>query len=305
LRNLGLETIIALKAPHECVALQYAEGAKLYLPVENIELLSRYGHEEGLLDRLGGGAWQAKKAKLKARIREIADRLMRIAAERALRHAPILEAPHAMWEAFSARFPYTETDDQLTAISDVISDLEKGSPMDRLVVGDVGFGKTEVAMRAAFVAAMAGMQVAVVCPTTLLARQHYRSFVERFRGFPINIKTLSRFVSAKEANATRDGLADGTVDICIGTHALLAKGIRRARSFDYRNAAGGSACNPHLCFRIRYNHHPRGAAARTLPWGAVVLCGAAHIGYSRGREFSAHPCAGGIFRGGPRPACGG
>ena len=139
-RYMGLETIIALKAPHECVALQYAEGAKLYLPVENIELLSRYGHEEGLLDRLGGGAWQAKKAKLKARIREIADRLMRIAAERALRHAPILEAPHAMWEAFSARFPYTETDDQLTAISDVVSDLEKGSPMDRLIVGDVGFG---------------------------------------------------------------------------------------------------------------------------------------------------------------------
>ena len=225
-RYLGLETIIALKAPHECVALQYAEGAKLYLPVENIELLSRYGHEEGLLDRLGGGAWQAKKAKLKARIREIADRLMRIAAERALRHAPILEAPHAMWEAFSARFPYQETEDQLSAISDVISDLEKGSPMDRLVVGDVGFGKTEVAMRAAFVAALAGMQVAVVCPTTLLARQHYRSFVERFRGFPINIKPLSRFVSAKDANANREGLADGTVDICIGTHALLAKGIK-------------------------------------------------------------------------------
>ncbi len=225
-RFLGLETIIALKAPHECLSIEYAEGAKLYLPVENIELLSRFGHEDGLLDRLGGGAWQAKKAKLKARIREIADRLMRIAAERALRHAPILETPHAMWEAFSARFPYTETDDQLTAISDVIADLEKGSPMDRLIVGDVGFGKTEVAMRAAFVAAMAGMQVAVVCPTTLLARQHHRSFVERFRGFPINIKPLSRFVTLKDANATRAGLEDGSVDICIGTHALLAKGIR-------------------------------------------------------------------------------
>jgi transcription-repair coupling factor (superfamily II helicase) len=225
-RYRGLETITALGAPHECIFLEYAEDARLYLPVENIELLSRYGHEEGLLDRLGGGAWQAKKAKLKERIREIADRLMRIAAERHLRHAPILEAPHAIWEAFAARFPYQETDDQLAAISDVIADLEAGSPMDRLIVGDVGFGKTEVAMRAAFVAAMAGMQVAVVCPTTLLARQHFRSFAERFRGFPIAVKPLSRFVSAKDANATREGLSDGSVDICIGTHALLAKSIR-------------------------------------------------------------------------------
>jgi transcription-repair coupling factor (superfamily II helicase) len=225
-RYLGLEVITALGAPHACVALEYADNAKLYLPVENIELLSRYGHEEGLLDRLGGGAWQAKKAKLKQRIRDIADKLMRIAAERALRHAPILEAPQSLWEAFAARFPYTETDDQLAAIADVVADLEKGSPMDRLVVGDVGFGKTEVAMRAAFVAALAGMQVAVICPTTLLARQHYRSFAERFRGFPMIVKPLSRFVSAKDAQQTRDGLADGTVDIVVGTHALLAKQIR-------------------------------------------------------------------------------
>lgn len=224
-RYLGIETITALGAPHACVMLEYAENAKLYLPVENIELLSRYGHEEGLLDRLGGGAWQAKKAKLKERIKEIADRLMRIAAERALRHAPILEAPHSIWEAFAARFPYQETDDQLAAIADVVADLEKGSPMDRLIVGDVGFGKTEVAMRAAFVAALSGMQVAVICPTTLLARQHYRSFAERFRGFPISVRPLSRFVSAKDANATRAAMADGSVDIVVGTHALLAKGV--------------------------------------------------------------------------------
>ncbi|MFV0491573.1 MAG: transcription-repair coupling factor [Pseudorhodobacter sp.] len=225
-RYRGLETINALGAPHECLLIEYAEEAKLYLPVENIELLSRYGHEEGLLDKLGGGAWQAKKAKLKQRIREIAERLMRIAAERQLRHAPVLEAPHGLWESFAARFPYQETEDQLSAIADVIADLEAGTPMDRLVVGDVGFGKTEIAMRAAFVAALAGMQVAVICPTTLLARQHYRSFAERFRGFPIKVRPLSRFVAAKEANATRAGLADGTVDICVGTHALLAKGIR-------------------------------------------------------------------------------
>ncbi|MDH2326181.1 transcription-repair coupling factor [Cereibacter sp. SYSU M97828] len=232
-RYMGLETLRVPQPPrnkpgppHDYLHLVYAEDAKLYLPVENIELLSRYGHEEGLLDRLGGGAWQAKKAKLKQRIREIADRLMRIAAERHLRHAPILEAPHQMWEAFSARFPYQETDDQLSAIADVVSDLEAGRPMDRLVVGDVGFGKTEVAMRAAFVAAMAGMQVAVICPTTLLARQHFRSFAERFRGFPFKVRQLSRFVTAKEAAETRAGLADGTVDICIGTHALLAKTVK-------------------------------------------------------------------------------
>jgi len=151
---------------------------------------------------------------------------MRIAAERALRHAPILEAPHSIWEAFAARFPYTETDDQLAAIGDVVADLEKGSPMDRLIVGDVGFGKTEVAMRGAFVAALSGMQVAVICPTPLLARQHYRSFAERFRGFPISVKPLSRFVSAKDANATRAAMAEGQVDIVVGTHALLAKSIR-------------------------------------------------------------------------------
>ncbi|MDG1354164.1 MAG: transcription-repair coupling factor [Sulfitobacter sp.] len=225
-RYLGMEVISAAGAAHECLVLEYAESSKLYLPVENIELLSKYGHEEGLLDKLGGGAWQSKKAKLKERIRIMADKLIRIAAERALRKAPVLEPPPGMWDAFSARFPYQETDDQLTAIGDVIDDLTSGAPMDRLVVGDVGFGKTEVAMRAAFVAAMAGVQVAVIAPTTLLARQHYKSFAERFRGFPIEVRQLSRFVSAKEAAATRDGLTKGTVDIVIGTHALLAKTIK-------------------------------------------------------------------------------
>jgi transcription-repair coupling factor (superfamily II helicase) len=224
-RYRGLETITALGAPHECLSLEYAETAKLYLPVENIELLSRYGQEEGELDRLGGGAWQAKKARLKQRIRDIADRLMKIAAERALKQAPRFDTPHGAWEEFAARFPYQETDDQLAAIADVMADLERGSPMDRLIVGDVGFGKTEVAMRAAFAAALSGLQVAVVCPTTLLARQHFRTFAERFKGFPIRVRPLSRFVTAREAAETRAGLADGTVDICVGTHALLAKGI--------------------------------------------------------------------------------
>ena len=225
-RYQGLEVIQAAGAAHECILLEYAEAAKLYLPVENIELLTKYGHDEGLLDRLGGGAWQAKKAKLKERIREMADRLIRVAAERELRKAPVLEPQHHAWEAFSARFPYQETDDQLRAIEDVLGDLTSGRPMDRLVCGDVGFGKTEVAMRAAFIAAMAGMQVAIVAPTTLLARQHYKSFAERFRGFPLEVRPLSRFVTGKEASATRDGLARGTVDVVVGTHALLAKNIR-------------------------------------------------------------------------------
>ena len=228
-RYLGIETITAIGAPHACVALEYAEGAKLYLPVENIELLSRFGPEEGLLDKLGGVAWQARKAKLKERIREIADRLMRVAAERELRAAPILDAPENAWEAFAARFPWPETDDQLAAIADVVADLEKGSPMDRLIVGDVGFGKTEVAMRAAFIAAMAGMQVAVVCPTTLLARQHLATFIDRFQGFPMTIKSLSRFVGARETALTKTGIADGSVDIVIGTHALLAKSVHFKR----------------------------------------------------------------------------
>lgn len=225
-RYMGMEVVTAAGAAHECLLLEYAEKSKLYLPVENIELLSKYGHEEGLLDRLGGGAWQAKKAKLKERIREMADKLIRIAAERALRKAPVMDPPPHAWEEFSARFPYQETDDQLRAIAEVMEDMHSGAPMDRLICGDVGFGKTEVAMRAAFVAAMSGVQVAVIAPTTLLARQHAASFRERFRGFPMEVRQLSRFVSAKDAQQTRDGMARGTVDIVIGTHALLAKGIR-------------------------------------------------------------------------------
>ncbi len=225
-RYNGLETITAAGAPHECIALEYAGGDRLFLPVENIELLSRYGHEEGLLDRLGGGAWQAKKSKLKKRILEMAARLIRVAAERALRSAPIMEVPEHEYDRFSARFPYTETDDQLGAIEDVLADMASGRPMDRLICGDVGFGKTEVALRAAFVAAMSGQQVAIIAPTTLLARQHYKSFEERFRGLPITVRPLSRFVSAKDASETREGLAKGSVDIVVGTHAVLAKSLK-------------------------------------------------------------------------------
>jgi transcription-repair coupling factor (superfamily II helicase) len=225
-RYEGLTQIPVSKVPHDCVALEYARGNKLYVPVENIELLSRYGSEsEGVaLDSLGGEAWQRRKARMKERIREIAGELIKTAALRATRPGVVAE-PDSSYPAFVDRFPYEETDDQDRAIADVLQDLEAGKPMDRLVCGDVGFGKTEVALRAAFVMAMTGKQVALVCPTTLLARQHYKNFVERLQGFPLNVGRLSRLVPAAEAKKTKEGIADGTVDIVIGTHALLAKSI--------------------------------------------------------------------------------
>ena len=224
----GLETVKAAGAPHDCLLLEYANNDRLYLPVENIELLSRYGHETGLLDRLGGSAWQAKKAKLKERIREMANKLLRIAAERSLRKSEILEVSPDKWNAFCARFPYVETDDQMNAIEDVVSDMSSGKPMDRLVCGDVGFGKTEVALRAAFIAANAGTQVAIIAPTTLLARQHFKSFEERFRGTNIRVNQLSRFVTSSQMKKNREALREGAVEITIGTHALLAKEIKFA-----------------------------------------------------------------------------
>ena len=230
-RYEGLTQIPVSKVPHDCVALEYARGDKLYVPVENIELLSRYGSEsEGgaTLDSLGGEAWQRRKARMKERIREIAGELIKTAALRATR-AGVVAEPDASYPQFVDRFPYEETDDQERAISDVLQDLEAGKPMDRLVCGDVGFGKTEVGLRAAFVMAMSGKQVALICPTTLLARQHYSNFVDRLQGFPINIGRLSRLVPAAEARKTKEGLADGTVDIVIGTHALLAKSIEFKR----------------------------------------------------------------------------
>ncbi len=227
----GLQTITALGAPHDCLELVYAGGDKLYLPVENIELLTRYGSEaEGVqLDRLGGVAWQSRKARLKKRLREIASELIKIAAMRQLKEAPAIAPPTGAYEEFVTRFPYEETEDQLASIEAVIEDLNAGRPMDRLVCGDVGFGKTEVALRAAFVTAMAGLQVAVVVPTTLLARQHTKTFVERFKGLPIRIAQASRLVPAKELAETKEGLRNGTVDIVIGTHALLGKSIKFAR----------------------------------------------------------------------------
>jgi transcription-repair coupling factor (superfamily II helicase) len=227
-RFTGLRAIEAAGAPHDCLEIHYAGGDKLFLPVENIELLSRYGSEEAgaELDRLGGTAWQSRKARMKNRIREIAGELIKIAAERQLKEAPRLAVDTGLYDEFAAAFPYDETDDQLASISAVVNDLGSGRPMDRLICGDVGFGKTEVALRAAFIAAMNGKQVAVVVPTTLLARQHMRTFTDRLRGYPIHVGQASRLVTAKELAATKKGLADGTTDIVVGTHALLGKTVK-------------------------------------------------------------------------------
>jgi transcription-repair coupling factor (superfamily II helicase) len=224
----GLETVSVDSAPHDCLRILYADGDRLYLPVENIEMIGRFGSDsEGIvLDRLGGAGWQARKARMKQRLREMAQELIRIAADRAVREAPNLVPPEGLFDEFCARFPWTETEDQARAIGDVVVDLGSGRPTDRLICGDVGFGKTEVALRAAFIAAMDGRQVAVIVPTTLLCRQHFRTFSERFAGFPIHIGELSRLVRAKEARQVKAGLAEGTVDVVIATHALLAKDIR-------------------------------------------------------------------------------
>jgi transcription-repair coupling factor (superfamily II helicase) len=227
-RYEALETIDVAGAPHDCLKVLYAGDDRLFVPVENIEVLSRYGSEDAgvQLDRLGGVAWQSRKSRVKQRIREIAGELIRVAAERQLRPGETLTPPEGLYAEFEARFPYPETEDQLRAIEETLGDMAAGKPMDRLICGDVGFGKTEVALRAAFITAFAGAQVAVIVPTTLLARQHFRSFSERFAGLPVRVAQLSRLVSPKEAKETKAELAEGKIDIVIGTHALLAKDVR-------------------------------------------------------------------------------
>ncbi len=216
--------------PHDFLKVLYADDDKLFVPVENIDVLTRFGseHSTGALDRLGGAAWQARKARVKKRLLDMAEGLIALAAKRHIADGPSMEMPEAQYNEFVARFPYQETDDQERAIGDVLEDLQRDRAMDRLICGDVGFGKTEVAMRAAFIAAMAGLQVAVVVPTTLLARQHAQNFLARFAGFPLRIAQLSRFVTTAEANKVKEQLANGDVDIVIGTHALLGNQIKFA-----------------------------------------------------------------------------
>ena len=220
---------------------------KLFLPVENIELLSRFGSEQNgvALDKLGGASWQTRKARMKQRIRDMAGELIRVAAARQLREAPSLAPAEGSWDEFCARFPFIETEDQSRAIADVLEDMASGRPMDRLICGDVGFGKTEVALRAAFVAAMSGSQVAVVVPTTLLARQHHRTFAARFEGLPVRVEQLSRMVNAKDA-------------------AMVKRGGRRWHGEHHRRHPR-AARQGHRVRRSRTADHRRGAAFRRLP----------------------------------------
>ncbi|WP_332065587.1 transcription-repair coupling factor [Bartonella sp. CB189] len=230
-RFVGLKTIMTTGILRDCLEINYAGGDRLFLPIENIELLSRYGSEETdiTLDKLGGVSWQSRKARLKKHLLDMAGQLIHIAAERATHSAPALVPPTGPFDEFVACFPYEETEDQIGAIDAVLDDLASGKPMDRLICGDVGFGKTEVAIRSAFVAALNGYQVAVVVPTTLLSRQHYKTFTSRFQGLPIKIGHASRLVKTKELAQIKKGISDGTVDIVIGTHVLLSGAVSFSR----------------------------------------------------------------------------
>jgi transcription-repair coupling factor (superfamily II helicase) len=227
-RYLGLETIEVYTIRHDCLVLEYAGNDKLYLPVENIELISRYGSDQGTisLDKLGGAAWQNRQLKVKKQLRTIAKYLMDIAAKRMLKTAPVIDANNGAFQDFCRRFAFIETEDQEKAIMDVVSDLAKGTPMDRLICGDVGFGKTEVALRAAFLAVNQGYQVGIIAPTTILARQHYHTFKKRFEGLPYRIEQISRLVPPTTASNIKKETTDGNVSILIGTHALLSESVK-------------------------------------------------------------------------------
>ena len=225
----GLQTISSQGADREFMLLIYADNAKLFVPVERMDLVSRYSSGEATsptLDRLGGIGWQKTKAKAKRAMRDMADELLRLYAERKLvrGHAFLPDAP---WQyEFEDAFPFDLTVDQATAIEDVKTDMETPTPMDRLIIGDVGYGKTEVAMRAAFKAVMDGRQVAILTPTTILAYQHFESFSKRFAAFPVKVELLSRFRSAKEQKSVVEMAGKGEVDVMIGTHRILSNDVK-------------------------------------------------------------------------------
>jgi transcription-repair coupling factor (superfamily II helicase) len=228
-RYLGLKVMDVGGMPGEFLVLEYADGDKLYVPVHALELISRYSgapSETAPLHKLGSDTWAKAKKKAAQRIRDTAAELLDLYSRRAARPGIPLQASEADLRAFEATFPFEETPDQAQAIEQVIADLRSDKPMDRVVCGDVGFGKTEVAMRAAFVAVQAGKQVAVLVPTTLLAQQHYQSFADRFADWPVRVESLSRFRSAREVTQVSAGLESGQVDIVIGTHRLLQTNVR-------------------------------------------------------------------------------
>jgi transcription-repair coupling factor (superfamily II helicase) len=228
-RYQGLVMLPVDAVPTEFLLLEYADGDKLYVPVQSLHLITRYtgaGAEDAPLHKLGTDQWLKAKRKAAERARDVAAELLNVYAQRAARQGTRLARDAESYAEFARAFPFEETDDQLAAIEQVVADLDSGKPMDRVVCGDVGFGKTEVALRAAFVAAQAGFQVAVLVPTTLLAQQHHQTFTDRFADWPIQIELLSRFRSSKESQRVLDGLTKGTIDIVIGTHKLLQADVR-------------------------------------------------------------------------------
>ncbi len=227
----GLHNISAGNITNDFLKLSYFGGDNLFLPVEDINLITRYGADNPLiqLDKLGSSAWKNRSGKIRKRIKVAAEELIKIAALRHSKKAPILIAPYGEYEEFKAKFEFVETQDQLQAIEEIEEDLNKGAPMDRLICGDVGFGKTEVAMRAAFIAAKnenKPYQVAIITPTTLLCRQHYNNFMQRFEGTGLKIAALSRMITPLRAKEIKKDLENGKIDIIIGTHSLLHKNIK-------------------------------------------------------------------------------
>jgi transcription-repair coupling factor (superfamily II helicase) len=228
-RYRGLITLEAGGSPGEYVEIEYAKGDRLYVPVAQLHLINRYSGaspETAPLHSLGGEQWTKAKKKAAEKVRDVAAELLEIQAKRHARAGLAIDIDRAMYEPFAATFPFEETPDQLAAIEAVIRDMASSQPMDRVVCGDVGFGKTEVAVRAAFVAAAAGKQVAVLVPTTLLAEQHYRNFRDRFADWPLRVEVLSRFKTPKEIKAEIGRIAEGRIDVIVGTHRLLQKDVR-------------------------------------------------------------------------------
>lgn len=224
----GLVNLKVMEIRADFLHLEYDDGDKLYIPVDKISELHRYKSHDGAspkLEKLGGVAWERSKKKVRKSIFEMANELAKLYAQRKALPGRVSTPPGRDFGEFEATFSFEETPDQLQAIEDIIADMTKSSPMDRLIAGDVGYGKTEVAIRAAFMAVMDGSQVALIVPTTILAEQHYNTFSERFKDYPVNIKMLSRFLSAKKQKEVIKRLSDGTVDIVIGTHRLLSKDI--------------------------------------------------------------------------------
>jgi transcription-repair coupling factor (superfamily II helicase) len=231
-RYLGLQTLDVGDVATEYVTLEYAKGDKLYVPVAALDLISRYSGaapELAPLHKLGSGQWEKARKRAAEKVRDVAAELLDIYAQRAAHKKPPVNEPDDHYAAFSAAFPFETTPDQQDAIDAVVQDMTSSKPMDRLVCGDVGFGKTEVAMRAAFLATQAGKQVMVLVPTTLLAQQHYENFKDRFADWPVHIEVMSRFQSKKQLDAVKDAMADGTADIIIGTHKLLQQDIQPKR----------------------------------------------------------------------------